>query len=388
VLARFFALTGVCSLVLAQAPPTPPPPPMQRPFMNFEALPRPAVPTDPLELVTGPAQAVENVEQRAAAVALLTKARQLSNVRAQPYDLKTSFTSSGGLASDGAWSLEDVSPGRGIYRWSAQGPGYSATNLYTSTTQGMLYSNQPGGVVPMRLAQVREALFFQNLGAGPQMSLRTASGYLNGVQQQCVLTGMGMAFSGKALTGPRNWEEVEICADAATGLLTTYSPVPGLFVHYDYQNAVQFHGKTIAGAFTITEAGRPVIEARTQSLTDPPDAKNPMFDNTGLIPLGVGQEMTPAWRSRSRVPLFQMGGRGVQPPANLAIQVVVLHGTVGPDGKLVDTEVLASTDSNLNQTGIARASQFGTMMQGNRAQPGATAQSHEAIYTFEFVTGQ
>jgi hypothetical protein len=103
-----------------------------------DALPRPSVPADPLEIVTGSAQPVQNADQRAAATALLTKARELSNVRAQPYDLRTSFTSSGGLPSDGSWTLEDMSPGRGIYRWTARGPGYAGVNLYTNTTQGML----------------------------------------------------------------------------------------------------------------------------------------------------------------------------------------------------------------------------------------------------------
>jgi hypothetical protein len=263
-------LTAGCSGAFAQAPPPPP-----RIQLNFDTIPRPPVAADPLELVIGPAQATETAEQRLAAIALIQRAHDLSNVRAQPYDLKTSFTSTGGSASDGNWALEDISPSRGIYRWTAQGPSYSVTNLYTNTTQGILYSNQPAGVVPLRLEQVREALFFVYPPTGPQASIRTATGYLNGVQQNCFLIVNG--FRGPALTGARNWQEAEFCADAASGLLTTYSPAPGLFIHYDYSSAVSFHGKTIAGAFTITEAGRPVIEARTLGLTDPPDPKSPIF---------------------------------------------------------------------------------------------------------------
>ena len=89
--------------------------------------------------MTGGAQPVQNAEQRAGVVTLIQNARDLSNVRAQPYDLKTTFVSNGGLPSDGSWTLQDTSPGRGQYRWTAQGPNYAAVNLYTSGTQNMLH---------------------------------------------------------------------------------------------------------------------------------------------------------------------------------------------------------------------------------------------------------
>lgn len=69
----------------------------------------PAVPPDPLELVTGNAQPVQDVGQRAEIINLLLNAHRLSNVRAQPYDLKTTFTASGSSASSGVWQLEDMS---------------------------------------------------------------------------------------------------------------------------------------------------------------------------------------------------------------------------------------------------------------------------------------
>jgi hypothetical protein len=346
-----------------------------------DSMPRPPVPADPLELVIGPAQAVETAEQRLAAIAVLNRARDLSAVRAQPYDLKTSFTSTGGSASDGNWSLEDISPAKGIYRWTAQGPSYSVINLYPNTTQGILYSNQPGGVVPLRLEQVREALFFVYIQPGPQASIRTATGYLNGVQQNCLLVAYG--FRGPALTGARDWQESEFCTDAGTGLLTTYLPAPGLFIHYDYSSAIAFHGKTVAGAFTITEAGRPVIEARTLSVADPPDPKSPIFDSAGLVALGVGREMTAASRVRGTAPVNR--GRGAPPLENPTIQVVTLHGNAGPDGKLTEVGILASSDPSMNQAALDRTANWGT---GNRSQPGATAQSNEVFFTWEFVRNQ
>jgi hypothetical protein len=370
---RFGAATFVTFSVLAAAQ-TPPPVPL---VLNRAALPRAPIPPDPLEIVNA-AQAVQDAQQRLDAIALLQKARDLSNVRAQPYDLKTSFISWGGLASDGSWTLEDISRGRG-YRWTAQGPNYSAINLYPNSTQGMLYSNQAGDI-PLRLAQVRGAIFFNYQIPGPQASVRTATAFLNGVEQHCVLVVIGAG--NRTFDGGRNWEESEYCMDSKTGLLTIYSPVPGLYVHYDYSSAVPFHGKTIPGSFVITQAGRNMIEAKTLSVTDPPDAQDPMFKPTGLTALGVGRAMNPPSNFRS----FSSGPGQPFPTSatNAAVQVVVLHSNVSPDGHLSETEILASSNSSFNQTALQRVND--TTLAFRQNQPGATPQSHEMLFTFEFVT--
>ena len=117
--------------------------------LDFSTIQVPPIPADSLELVTGPVQAMQDAEQRIAALGLLDKAHDLSNVRAQPYDLKTSFSASGGLASDGNWSLEDIARGH-AYRWTASGPNYSAINLYPAYTTNGLYGNQLNGLLPLR----------------------------------------------------------------------------------------------------------------------------------------------------------------------------------------------------------------------------------------------
>ena len=378
---RYLAVIGVVFqiITLAQAPN-----PVSSPLslQNLNALPRPAVPADPLDPVTGGAQPVQTAEQRSAVVTLLTKARELSNVRAQPYDLKTTFVTSGGLPSDGSWTLEDISPGRGLYRWTAQGPDYAAVNLYNNGTQGMLYSNQPGGVLPLRLVQVREAIFFNFAPVGPLVPFRTAVGYVNGAAQNCVLVGQRGQVSG----GGRGWGDSEYCVDSNTGLLTTYSPVPGLYIHYDYSNGIKFHNKTIPGSFTISEAGRVVIDAKTESVSDPGDPKSALFDPAGMAPLGVGRAMTPAMNLRTMAPL---DFKTLRSATNLTVQVVVLHGGLSPDGHLSETELLASSDASLNQKALEQANKLmSTVGSATQAQPGATQQSHEMIFTFEFVTAQ
>jgi hypothetical protein len=380
---RYLAIISIVfsGIVLAQAPN-----PVSSPLslQNLNALPRPAVPADPLDPVTGGAQSIQNAEQRAAVVALLQKARELSNVRAQPYDLKTTFVSNGGLPSDGSWTLQDTSPGRGLYRWTAQGPNYAAVNLYNNTTRGMLYSNQAGGVLPLRLVQVREAIFFNFAQSGPRAPFRTAAGYVNGAAQTCVLIGQGAR--NQTSTGSRGWDDSEYCVDANTGLLTTYSPAPGLYIHYDYSNAIKFHGKTIPGAFTISQAGRVVIIAKTESVSDPGDPKSALFDPAGMTAIGVGRDMTPSVNLHTMAPPDFNSLRSAK---NLAVQEVVLHGSLSPDGHLSEIELLASSDASLNQKALDQANLIGKNLGSvTQAQPGVTPQSHEIIFTVEFVTPQ
>ena len=91
-----------------------------------------------------------------------------------------------------------------------------------------------------------------------------------------------------------------------------------------------------------------VIEAKTESVNDPPDPKSPLFDSTGLSAAGVGSIMTSPARSRSLVPV---GGtmRMASSQTSAAIQVVVVHGTTAADGHLIEAEIVTSTDASINQ---------------------------------------
>jgi hypothetical protein len=334
---------------------------------------QPPVPGDPLELVTD-AQPVQDAEQRAAAMHLLTNARALSNVRAHPYDLKTTFVSTGASPGTdaGSWSLEDISPGREVYRWTAQGPSYSVISLHTNQ---LVYSNQAAGAMPLRLAQVRTAIFFVYPAIGPRASLRTGAGSLNGADVTCVL--VSRTAQTKSATGGRHWDESEYCVDPTSGLLMSYSPVPGMYVAYDYANAVHFHDKIIPGKFTITAAGQKVAEAHTESVTDPGKLDPALFQPAGLEKIGAGPLMTPPWRVRT--------GTGAGASANGTLQVVVLDGMVTPGGQLGEVQVLATSDAGLNQSALATAAAWKSWESQDDAQPGATPQSDEVFFTVEFA---
>lgn len=334
-------------------------------------LPQPPVPSDPLEVAATNAVPVEDATQRITAVNVLADARALSNVRAQPYDLKTNFVAFGSSSSDGSWQLEDISPSRGLYRWTAQGPSYSVVNLYS---KGMLYSNQ-SSAIPLRLAQVRSAIFFNHPVAGPRASLRMASGSINGSEVTCVLV---THIPVKGSAGGRRWDESESCVDAKSGVLVTYSPLPGLYILYDYSNAIHFEDKLIPGKFTITQAGQTVIEGHTLSVTDPANLDHSLFEPAGLNPIGVGALMTPAWNVRTT----EISPQG---DSNEPLGIVILHGMVSPGGHLGDIEVLASSNASLNQKALSEAANW----QNWRAeddQPGATPQSHEVFFTVQFAS--
>jgi hypothetical protein len=338
-------------------------------------LEEPPVSSDPLELA-GNAQPVQDVNQRAEIVNLLLNAHRHSNVRAQPYDLKTTFTVSGSASSDGIWQLEDISPASGLYRWTAEGPGYSAVNLHINR---VLYSNQTAASLPLRLTQVREAIFYTEVTIGSRASIRTANASLNGVELTCAL--ISRNATAKAGTGSRRWDEEEYCLDPKAGTLFTYSLTPGLYVLFDYSKGLAFHDKLIANKFTITQAGQTVVEAETESVSDPPN--NPAaFQPAGLNQIGVGPVMTAPWR-------FRMG----MLPAPSAVpsgtkQMVVLHGIQSPEGTLTEVELLASSDAALNAAALEFAAKWQGGLMGQEIEPGATPQSHEVLMTVEYVNRQ
>ncbi|MFL6415276.1 MAG: hypothetical protein ACJ74Y_06350 [Bryobacteraceae bacterium] len=346
------------------------------PFGNGTTqLNEPAVPPDRLELVTGDAQPVVDANERAETVKLVADARKHSNVRVQPYDLKTSFSALGTGSSDGSWDLEDVSPGPNVYRWTADGPGYSAVHL---SLNRVWYSNRSTNALPVRLAQVRAAIFFTQQSLGPRASVRRASGNLDGVDLSCVLVAHNMM--GKAISGGRSWDEAEYCVDSKRNTIATYSPLPGLYVRYDYANAIQFHQTLVPAKSTISQAGQIIVEARTISVTDPAKDEAP-FQPAGLNKIGVGPAMSPPWHYHAQVPM----PNGV--PADHP-QIVVVHGMQSPKGRLGDTELIASSNPSLNNSALQYASKWKAGPMGAVVEPGATPQSHQVFLTLQYMPQQ
>lgn len=353
-------------LALAQTPVTP-----RSVLANpWATAAQPAVPSDPLEIAAN-AEPVQDIAQRATAINLLNQAQFLSNLRRVSYDVKTQFTS-----SEGSWQLEDTSPERNIYRWTVQGPSYSAVNLFLNR---VIYSNQPASAIPLRVAQVHSAIFGHYPMYGPRATLRLASGNLNGTQVTCVL--VSHVFNVKPASGPRRWEEYESCIDPKSGLLISYSPVPGLYILYDYSNAQRLADVIFPGKFTITQAGQTVAEVQVESLTAGLGAEASIFNPAGLNALGVGFPLNPL----SNILGTSFVGQPHSASSMLNAQVVVVHGMLSSDGHLTDPEVLASSNPSLNQQALERAATMQSRRPSEEGQNGATPESQEVFFTTLFL---
>ena len=225
----------------------------------------PPVPSDPLELVTGNAQPVQDVNQRAEIINLLVNAHRYSNVRAQPYDLKTTFTVSGSLSSGTVASRRHLSRGRAI---SLDRAGSRLFGRKHESESHFLQQPASRRALPLRLIQFREAIFYNEPLVGPSRDASHRQWQLNGVDLMCALVAHNA--TAPAATGGRQWEEEEYCADPKAGTLVTYSHAPGSYIAYDYSKGLDgFTANSIANAFTITEAGQTIIEAQIESVTDP-----------------------------------------------------------------------------------------------------------------------
>jgi hypothetical protein len=180
----------------------------------------------------------------------------------------------------------------------------------------------------------------------------------------------------KGTSGGRSWKEAEYCVDNASGALITYSPVPGLYTLFDYSQPIHFHDRLIPNKITISEGRRTVIEAQTLSVSEPP--KDPsLFQPTGLSQIGVGSMMTVPWTVNGTVPATIRAGQSAQ--------VVTVHGLKSVSGQVSDMEILASTDSALNQSALQTASRWSGRESLSGAEPGATPLTHEVFYTITFV---
>jgi len=183
---------------------------------------------------------------------------------------------------------------------------------------------------------------------------------------------------GRSVSGGRSWDEAEYCVDPKSNTVVTYSPIPGLFVHYDYSKAIKFHDTLVPGEFIITQAGQRVIEARTVSVTDP-SSDPAAFQPTGLNKIGMGPAMSPPWHYHADAPA-PTGASVAQP------QFVVVHAMQSPKGRLSDTEVVASSNASLNNSALQYASKWKAGPMAAVVAPGIKPQLHEVFLTLRYVS--
>jgi hypothetical protein len=328
---RLFLLAAIPFSLLIQAQPT-----------RGQVMSLAAVPDTPLELVTGSARALITPEERDAAMDLLMRARQNVTLHAAvvpPFQMKVSFTSTGGSQFEGDGTMEEIYAGP-VMRWTARLASSSQLHIVSG---GQVFATNPNEPVPMRVQMVRGAIF-QPIGPTPGTGMiRSQNVQRDGQELTCLL------LSGSVPTAPmpRQWVETEFCIDPATALLHSWSAAPGIYVNYDYSDAIQFHGRTLARQITVVEGNKPLLQIRIDSLKDADNLDPHIFE--------------PAREMTSAGPAFVLGypqrfpirAGLLENSTPQMIQPVIVHATLSNvDGRVLEAEALQDTNPQLAQDAV------------------------------------
>jgi len=318
------------------------------------------IPADSYELATGATLVPESPEQRAFILGLLEKARQNTDLHAPatpPFALKVSFTASGGSVETGSGEMEEDWQSPNVWRWSARMGAYAQVRIGRN---GAAYDQNAGVPLPLRLHLLRSAIFWPVKAFSPAALLRFAAAKWQGADTACTL--ISGARGDLTPTPGRRWVESEYCVDAASGLLRTYSEAPGIYVVYDYQDALRFHGRVMPRTITIVEAGRTVLTARLENLQDLA-ADDSLFTVTPqMAAQGPGITVAPPIRFPMDAPESGVARGAVQP--------VIVLAEIGSDGKVLEAELLEDSPLGAAALGLVRGSSY-PIARGGRQQRAA-----------------
>ena len=307
-----------------------------------EALKTAPLPYDPLELATGPTLVPDTPEKRALLLNLLERARQNSAMHVPgtaPFDIKVSFNSVGDSHSTGYGELEETWLNGQAWRWSARLGDYSQLRIFY---QGAAYDDKPRGHMPLRLQMVRNSVFWPVVGNFAPTLMRMATAKWEGTDVACIL--ISGAGNEATATPGRRWEENEFCVDPKTGLLRIHSEAPGIYSVYDYNGAVQFHGRTLPRQTTIVEGGATVLQIHLDSIEDANNDPNQFVPTKKMMSHGPGAIMVGPFRFPE----------SVRAPAGYSgeIKPVIVHAILDQKGKVLDAEVVGSSDPALSAAAL------------------------------------
>jgi hypothetical protein len=303
-----------------------------------------AVPADPHELVTGTAQFASSPQDRAAAMALLERARQNGDLHmpgGSPFALKVAINAATGSQTGTGQVAETWLSGR-EWRYDQTLGSYSETRV---SVGGQIFERH-SNFTPMVVQMVRSSLFWP-VGGNPSVNtMRTAQASWNGKPVTAIL----VSGSTDATPPGRHWGETEYVVDDNSGLLQIYSRAPGTFAIYGYSQGLQFHGRSMPDHITIFVAGIQTVDAQLMSIADPGTA------DTATLKADAGMQRTATVPMNQRFPLFAH-----DPTNSGVIKPVIVHVTVDDQGQVVESEVSAAADPVLVDQAIAlvKSSKFG-----------------------------
>jgi hypothetical protein len=312
-------------------------------FSFSQSAPRTApLPYDPLELATGPTVVPSTPDQRAAILNLLERARQNSAMHTPgtaPFAIKVSFNSVENSHGAGYGEVEETWLDGQTWRWSARIGDYSQFRIFY---QGSPYDEKPHGHIPLRLQMVRSSVFWPIGGNAAAALLRMATAKWEGTDVACIL--ISGAENDATPTPGRRWEENEYCIDPKTGLLRLHSEAPGIYSVYNYEGAVQFHGRTLPRQITIVEGGTTVLQIHLDSIEDANNDPNQFVPTKKMISHGPGAIMV----GPVRFPEF------VRAPAGYSgdIRPVIVHAILDERGRVLDAEIVGSSDPALSSAAL------------------------------------
>ena len=301
-----------------------------------------AVPDSPLELVTGSARALITPEERDDAYALLMRARMSTTLHAAgmpAFQMKVSFTATGGSQFEGDGTMEETYAGT-VMRWSERLASSSQLHIVAG---GQTFATNPTEPVPLRVQMVR-GVIFDPIGPTPGTGMiRAQTVQRDGQQLTCLL------LSGNVPTTPmpRQWVETEFCIDPETALLHSWSAAPGIYVNYDYSDAIQFHGRTVARQIRVVERNSPVLQIHIDSLQDAGELDPRIFAPTREMTL-AGPAFTLSYPRR-----FPLRAGLLENSSPQVIQPVIVHATLSStDGRVIEAEALQDTNPQLAQDAV------------------------------------
>lgn len=294
------------------------------------------VPGDPLELATGPATIADTPEKRSAILNLLERARQNNHLHVsgmKPFELKASFNTSGSPENSGPGVLEESWLSGQNWRWTQQLGSYSQVRIFH---KGVAYDANPGTYQPLRLQMIRQAIFWPIAGNFENKVIRVAEANWNGKPVTCALIA-GPRANASRETG-RQWFEEEFCIDPATGFLQTYSIAPGTYNVYDYSNALEFHGHSLARRITIVENSIPIATIELNEIKDLNTTDASLFIPSAEMK-GPGIMIGPPMRFPQFVKNNSTG------TATGVVQPIIVHAALDVSGRVLEAVALQTSDS-------------------------------------------
>jgi hypothetical protein len=300
------------------------------------------IPADPHEPVTGGVHVAATPADRAAALSLLERAMQPAKLHmpgTPPFRFDVSFNAGGNVRQTGPGELTEIWLSVQKWRWTASLGGSSIVRI---SSGGQIVEEKHVSEIPMRAQMLRNAIFWAAWRQAPSNSqIRTAEVRWNNKPVTCLLT--SMVAGPEAQSPSRLWEEQEFCIDPASGTLQVYSLAPGTYTVYQYGKNPPFHDRLLPEHITIYVGGSVAADANF-SITDANPADESLLGTTPEMAANgpVITAMLP-----SRFPIDIPGGS-----TSGAIQPVIVHAEIGPDGNVIEEELSAASDPALAERAL------------------------------------